>query len=109
MTAQQLMDKIKRQKQEVETLKELFSAFFPPEFMPEDRQFHVWIQRYDFTIVGEAIEVTGEWYNMNLQRIEEKKKGNMTKLEEQAWQGMHFSRLNIVKYASGVMKHKAEV
>ena len=74
--ATDLLNRIHRQKEETAALKEFFFELFPPEFMVADSQFGVWLRRYGFEIVEEPNPIYCK------------------------------TRLDVVKYASGVMVKK---
>lgn len=101
-SATDLLSRIRREKEEAACLKELYEGLFPPDFMPEDRQFRVWLQRYDLETIAASIERAASWHGECLQAIEEiELKGKKPPAE--LWKG----RLDIIKYASGTMRNKA--
>jgi len=100
--AEALLTRIRQQKEEAGVLKELYSDLFPPEFVPEDRQFLIWLQRYDMETIAASLERTVAWYSEAMQNIEEfEAKGK--KIPD----ALYKNKLDILKYASGVMKGKA--
>jgi hypothetical protein len=95
------MQRMQQRREETAALTELFNSVIP-EFTPDDRQFHVWLQRYDVDIVAASIERTAEWVNQVEQKVEELEaegKGVPAALRK--------TKLDIIKYASGTMKGKA--
>jgi hypothetical protein len=99
-SASNLLSRIRQMKEEVEILKELFTDVLPV-FVPDDRQFRIWLQRYDLDTVAASIERTAAWYNEAEQTIEELKvKGKPIPTV------LRKTQLDIIKYASGVMKGK---
>jgi hypothetical protein len=100
-SAENLLNRIRREKEEAASLKELHIELFPPEFVPEDRQFRVWLQRYDLETIAASIERTAAWYGESLQAIEEiELKGKKPHAE------LRKGKLDIIKYASGTMRNK---
>lgn len=100
-SAVDLLNRIRREKEEAASLKELYVELFPPEFVPEDRVFRVWLQMYDLETVAASIERTAAWFSECLQTIEEiELKGK--KLPTDLRKG----KLDIIKYASGTMRNK---
>lgn len=99
-SAQELMDKLTRQREEVAALKEYFADLFPDEFMVSDAQFGVWIRQYGFanTIVG--LDEAATKMNKVSQAIEEGDKDA----------GAPWTRTSLVHFASWVMsqERKAE-
>ena len=104
--AETLLIRTRREKQEAASLKELFTDFFPPEFTPEDRQFRVWLQKYDLDTAVSAVERTAEWYNTCLQTIEEKGCTAYTN-EKGAQVNLEKHKLDIIKYCSATMRNMA--
>lgn len=99
--ATDLLNRIHRQKEETAALKEFFLELFPPEFMVADCQFGVWLRRYDFDVVTESFDRTADWLNQCQQKVEEAE----AKGEEP--NPIHCkTKLDVVKYASGVMVKK---
>lgn len=100
-SAVDLLNRIRRAKEEAASLKELFIELFPREFVPEDRQFRIWLQRYELETIAASIERAAAWYGECLQTIEEiELKGKKPPAE--LWKG----KLDIIKYASGTMRNK---
>ena len=100
--AETLLIRVRREKQEAASLKELFIELFPPEFVPEDRQFRVWLQKYDLETIAASIERAAAWYGECLQAAEELEvKGKKPPAE------LRKNKLDIIKYASGTMRNKA--
>ncbi len=99
-SAQELMDKLTRQREEVAALKEYFADLFPVEFMVSDAQFGVWIRQYGFanTIVG--LDEAATKMNKVSKEIEEGDKDA----------GEPWTRTSLVHFASWVMsqERKAE-
>jgi hypothetical protein len=93
--AQQLLARLQAQKEEVESLKDCFLTLFPEDYLPENRQWHIWLNRYDFMTVCESLEATSEWFNKAVQKYEEEGDADVLR-----------GKLDIVKYSSGVMKSK---
>lgn len=102
-TAIDLLNRIRRQKEEAASLRELYSDLFPPEFVPEDRQFRVWLQRYDLETIAASIERAASWYGECLQALEELElEGKKPPVQ------LRKGKLDIIKYASGTMRNKAQ-
>src|ERR1039458_10123461 len=101
--ATDLLNRIRRQKEETAALKELYAELFPPEFMVADSQFGVWLRRYDFDIIAESFDRTADWLNQCQQKVEEAE-------AEGKKSDPHLSKtkLDVVKYASGVMVKKTK-
>jgi hypothetical protein len=99
--ATDLLSRIRRQKEETAALKELYGELFPPEFMVADSQFGVWLRRYDFDIVAESFERAADWLNQCQQKIEEAEVEG-----EEVEQRYYKTKLDVVRYASGVMVKK---
>jgi hypothetical protein len=100
-SVEDLLNRIRREKGEATSLKELYAELFPPEFLPEDRQFRVWLQRYDLETIAASIERTAAWYGECLQAIEE------LELEgKKPPAALRKGKLDIIKYASGTMRNK---
>jgi hypothetical protein len=100
-SAAAIMQRMQQQREEVEALKELFNSLMP-EFIPYDRQFRIWLQRYEVDVIAASIERTAEWVNQMQQKVEE--------LEAEGRgvpAALRKAKLDIVKYASGTMKGKA--
>lgn len=102
--ATDLLNRIRRHKEETAALKELYAELFPPEFMVADSQFGVWLRRYSFDIVSESFDRTADWLNQCQQKVEE------AEAEGKEPEPRYCkTKLDVVKYASGVMvKKKAE-
>lgn len=100
-SAQELMEKLTRQREEVAALKEYFGDLFPDEFMVPDAQFGVWIRQYGF---GNAVFGLDE-AAMKMSKVSTAKEEG----EEDA--GAPWTRTSLVKFASWVMsqERKAEV
>ncbi|MGD1108412.1 MAG: hypothetical protein ABR865_15325 [Terracidiphilus sp.] len=107
--ADTLLTRIRREKQEAASLKELFTDFFPPEFTPEDRQFRIWLQKYDLDTAVSAVERTAEWYNTHLQSIEEAElEGKVyTNKDGDEVISVEKNKLDIIKYCSATMRNMA--
>jgi hypothetical protein len=101
--ATDLLNRIRRQKEETAALKELYADLFPSEFMVADSQFGVWLRRYDFDIIAESFDRAADWLNQCQQKIEEAEaKG------EEPHPAYCKTKLDVVKYASGVMVKKTK-
>ena len=101
--AADLLNRIRRQKEETAALKEQYAELFPPEFMVADPQFGVWLRRYDFDIIAESFDRTADWLNQCLQKIEE------AEAEGKEVNPVYYkTKLDVVKYASGVMVKKTK-
>ena len=72
--------------------------------MVADSQFGVWLRRYDFDIIAESFDRTADWLNQCQQKVEEAEAEG-----EEPDPRYCKTKLDVVKYASGVMvKKKAE-
>lgn len=101
--ATDLLNRIRRQKEETAALKELYAELFPPQFMVADSQFGVWLRRYDFDIVAESFDRAADWLNQCQQKIEElEAEGKVIPV------ALRKTKLDVVKYASGVMVKKTK-
>jgi len=67
--AQRILEENRQRKQDAAELAELFEVTLP-EFMPDERQFLIWLRRYDKDIIAESIDRTAEWLINHAQRIE---------------------------------------
>jgi hypothetical protein len=101
--ATDLLNRIRRQKEETAALKELYAELFPSEFMVADSQFGVWLRRYEFDIVAESFERTADWLNQYQQKVEEAEAEG-----EEPDPRFYKTKLDVVKYASGVMVKKTK-
>ena len=102
--ATDLLNRIRRQREEAAALKELYAELFPPEeFMVADSQFGVWLRRYSFDIITESFDRTADWLNQCQQKVEEAE-------AEGKKSDPHLckTKLDVVKYASGVMVKKTK-
>jgi hypothetical protein len=101
--ATDLLNRIRRQKEETAALKELYAELFPPEFMVADSQFGVWLRRYSFDIITESFDRTADWLNQCRQKVEEAEAAG-----EKPDPCYCKAKLDVVKYASGVMVKKSK-
>lgn len=101
--AQQLLARIRQQRAEVESLREFYLCLFAEQDVPADRQFHIWLQRYGFDGVTEALEATSEWFNKVLQMAEERAEEGKSPIAD-----LCKGKLDIIKYASGCMKRSKQ-
>jgi hypothetical protein len=101
--ATDLLNRIRRQREEAAALKELYAELFPPEFMVAESQFGVWLRRYSFDIIAESFDRTADWLNECQQKIEEAE-AEGEKLDSRFYK----TKLDVVKYASGVMVKKSK-
>src|ERR1035441_6457087 len=100
--ATDLLNRIRRQKEEAAALKELYAELFPPEeFMVADSQFGVWLRRYSFDIITESFDRTADWLNQCQQKVEEAEAAG-----EEPDPLYCKTKLDVVRYASGVMVKK---
>ena len=96
--AQALQAKLRRLKEEIQALQDLWAMLFP-DFEPlEQRQAHVWMNAYDFNHITESLEVAQARYSQRLDQWAEG--GDPAKLKPP------MTRLDVTKYASGTMKNK---
>ena len=103
LTAQELLAKVERQRQEIDALFKLWKVLFPEFKSPGCRQFTVWLNMYPFETVVSGLETAAQWYNRKLQEIE----GAATEVQLIAWGNTVPSPItatDIIRYASGVMK-----
>jgi hypothetical protein len=98
-----LLNRIRRQKEETAALKELYVDLFPPEFTVADSQFGVWLRRYSFDIIAESFDRTADWLNQCQQKVEEAEAEG-----EEPDPRFCKAKLDVVKYASGVMVKKTK-
>ena len=101
--ATDLLNRIRRQKEETAALKELYAELFPPEFMVADSQFGVWLRRYSFDIITESFDRTADWLNQCQQKVEEAEAEG-----EEPDPRFYKTKLDVVKYSSGVMVKKSK-
>jgi hypothetical protein len=101
--ATDLLNRIRRQREEAAALKELYAELFPPEFMVAESQFGVWLRRYEFDIVAESFDRTADWLNQCQQKVEEAEAEG-----EEPDPRFYKTKLDVVKYASGVMVKKSK-
>jgi hypothetical protein len=101
--ATDLLNRIRRQKEETAALKELYAELFPAEFMVAASQFGVWLRRYDFNIIMESFDRTADWLNQCQQKVEEAESEG-----EETDPRYCKNKLDVVKYASGVMVKKTK-
>jgi hypothetical protein len=101
--ATDLLNRIRRQREETAALKELYAELFPSEFIVSDSQFGVWLRRYDFDIVAESFERTADWLNQCQQKVEEVEAEG-----EEPDPRYCKTKLDVVRYASGVMVKKTK-
>jgi len=85
--AQELLERIKRQKEEVEALTALWETTFPEFPSPGQRQFQIWLKLYDFDTVVLALEAA----NLKFAKRAGSERGPMMRQEA-------------IQYASGAMK-----
>lgn len=112
--AQALRAKIAQQREEIAALKEYFTLLFPPELMPADTQFGIWIRQYGFDYAVTAFEEGAKKINKTEQERAEpktftdKKSGKKVPLGSRPEE---FTKVGLVKFLSWVMideKRKAE-
>ena len=101
--ATDLLNRIRRQREEAAALKELYAELFPPEFMVAESQFGVWLRRYEFDIVAESFDRTADWLNQCQQKVEEAEAEG-----EEPDPRFYKTKLDVVKYASGGMGKKSK-
>jgi hypothetical protein len=89
---EQLVCKVQRQKEEADGLKQLWPLILPLEYLPSDRQFHIWLSRYSFDVVEAALHCT----SVKLNEME----GEATEAQDDS---LLMSRDHCVRYASGCM------
>lgn len=95
MTPQELMKQMTLQREQVEALTDLWKELFTEFPAPATRQFQVWLRLYDFEIVVYGLGAALQQLNKREQDMEQNKDG-----------AMPMTSLDIVRYASGSMKHK---
>lgn len=98
-----LLARIHRQKEEVAALKELFADNFPPEFLPSDHQFLIWLRRHDFEVVVAGLERTSDWHSEMNQTIEKYQAEGKVPPSQ-----LYKSKLDIIRYSSGTMIKMSE-
>jgi hypothetical protein len=91
MTSNELRQKIARRKDEIAALREYWTQFVNEADVPDDRQFHVWINRYGFDVAEASLEAMVDRLSRWLHNPDEKP--------------VDMERL--VTYASGIMKRKS--
>jgi hypothetical protein len=109
MTPKELFLKIERQKQERAALAKLWESLFPGCPVPGERQFTIWLNRYDFETVVAGLEKALQQEQRREQRYDEDRRKC---LAGTAWDtGPYIPTAaepmtcgEIVKYASGVMQ-----
>lgn len=102
--ATDLLNRIRRQREEAAALKELYAELFPPEeFMVADSQFGIWLRRYSFDIITESFDRTADWLNQCQQKVEEAEAEG-----KKSDPRLCKTKLDVVKYASGVMVKKTK-
>jgi hypothetical protein len=98
--AEAVLQQIRRMREEVAVVKELYTGLFPgDDFVVEDRQYRVW----HVTVVCESLDRTTNWYNECLCAIEEWEAKN----GRQAPKSLLKTKVDILRYAFGVMKRKS--
>jgi hypothetical protein len=98
-----MLARLEQQKEEVEALQGIFLTLFPEEYLPAIRQWHIWLNRYDFDLVADSLEAASEWHNKAEQDYQER-----VEQGQSPDRGMLKGKLDIVRYASGIMRNKAQ-
>jgi hypothetical protein len=99
MTPDELRKKTQRLKEETAAVREFWLTTLPEDFAPDNRQCQVWLQMYgglDNVIAG--LERTQQWLQQRDQDNEERREQGKPPLPAK-------NKLDIVKYASGVMRN----
>jgi hypothetical protein len=98
-TASDIIAKAKRLAEEAEAVQQYWTTTLPLEFLPEIRQCQLWLRMYGGldNVIG-GLERTQQW----LQQIEQENaeleaEGKPTQITK--------TKLDVIKYASGVMKN----
>jgi hypothetical protein len=89
------MKQMALQREQVGALTDLWKDLFPEFSAPAARQFQAWLRLYDFEIVVYGLGAALQQLNKREQDLEQGKEG-----------AMPMTSLDIVRYASGAMKHK---
>jgi hypothetical protein len=95
MTPQELIKQMALQREQVDALNALWQQLFPDFPAPAARQFQAWLRLYDFDIVVYGLGAALQQLNKREQELEQGKDGTMP-----------MASMDIVRYASGSMKHK---
>jgi hypothetical protein len=98
-TASDIISKAKRLAEEAEAVQQYWTTTLPLEFLPEIRQCQLWLRMYGGldNVIG-GLERTQQW----LQQIEQE---NAEFEAEGKPTGITKTKLDVIKYASGVMKN----
>ena len=89
-----MRQRIARLKAETESLKELWQTVLPPEWLPSDRQFMVWLNKYDFAMTAYGIETAAN--NLNKKECDAAKQST----------DVQWDKLACMSFVSGVMKQQ---
>ena len=87
-----MQQRIARLKAETESLKEVWNTFLPSEWLPSDRQFMVWLNKYSFHTAAYGIETASN--RLNRKEI------------EAGEEPIQWDKDECVRFASGVMKQQ---
>ncbi len=101
--AQELMERLRQQREEAGALAELWGTILPEFEVPNVRQFLTgWLRPYGFDTVVKGIETAAQHYHAQQQKIAElHESGELTPEKQQA---LEWGQTDVVRYASGVMK-----
>jgi hypothetical protein len=78
LTAYERLEAIRRRTSDLELLKEIYVALFPPEYQPDTRQFELWLLKYDRDLIAESFEVGEAWFrriNESIKKLKDEGRG----------------------------------
>jgi hypothetical protein len=97
-SASDLLERIHREKEETDALKALWPTILPEQYLPSDRTFLIWLDRYDLDTIAEGIRACAAWMSQMESKAEDRTKPKAGPITKD----------RLVKYASGCMKNIAE-